>query len=246
VAEHKVVIADVATAAASGDLSATVIIRSYFSAHHYYNSRHFTALCRQREEALSSRGVVADGRHRAYVIGAVLSSASFLEAFINELFQDAYDGYVNRLGAFDENARSLMASLWSVTEVDHKTLSALDKYDLALKLSGHGGLDKGREPYQSARLVVQARNFLVHYKPTDLGDNSRHHLEDKLKGRFDGSKLMAGSGNAWFPDHALGAGMAEWSVTVAEDLVDHFVTTVGIEWEYRRQGPPDDPSDLSI
>ena len=49
--------------------------------------------------------------------------------------------------------------------------------------------------------------------------------------------LMAGGGNAWFPDHALGAGCAGWAVPSVRALVDEFVAVIGCRANYRITGP---------
>jgi hypothetical protein len=228
---------------ASAEVKAT--IRSYFSYSHYYNARHFAALCAARESSLLNAGKPFDPRHHAYAMAAVSSSISFIEAYINEIFQDAYHGHDSRLEAFTSSTRSLFASLWSVTEEKRRNLAVLDKYNLALELACHEPFNAGEDPYQSAKLTVAVRNFLAHYKPMDLGEESTHELETKLSGRFEPSPLMRGKGNAWFPAHAIGAGMASWAVRSTEGLVDSFIVRTGSKLDYKLYTYNDTPESLA-
>ena len=49
--------------------------------------------------------------------------------------------------------------------------------------------------------------------------------------------LMQGAANPWFPEHALGAGCAAWSVRTVREFVDEFVDTVGCGADYRDLSP---------
>lgn len=105
--------------------------------------------------------------HMDHVISAVLTSATFLEAMVNELYTDAFDehnltgdGY---LAPLDPKAIKLMADWWAETnEGMDRTLA---KYQLLLSFGGQDKLDSGVEPLQSAALLRRLRNEVVHYKP---------------------------------------------------------------------------------
>ncbi|MDX2381291.1 MAG: hypothetical protein QNM02_16205 [Acidimicrobiia bacterium] len=55
-----------------------------------------------------------------------------------------------------------------------------------------------------------------------------HDFDDMLKDRFPSNGLMAGSGNPWWPDHALGAGCARWAHASAEALADFLVDETNV------------------
>ena len=65
--------------------------------------------------------------------------------------------------------------------------------------------------HEDVTYLVKLRNWLVHYTPRTVSAEDPHTL-DHVRGRFADNALMAGGGNAWFPDHALGAGRAGWAV----------------------------------
>jgi hypothetical protein len=96
-----------------------------------------------------------DIKHRTYVTNAILSAVSFLEAAINELFQDAFDRRPNYIGGLTEELRAILADYWEMTELSTRpAISLLDKYQLALRFAGQEPLDKGRRPYQDVDLLV--------------------------------------------------------------------------------------------
>lgn len=103
--------------AALGGMSAMVVtaaIRSNLSSQHLWSARHFTRLAAdyERQHADDLRISV---QHRAYVIGAVGEAVGFLEAFVNEMFQDAADGTA---GAADGSPPAMvkgMTEYWAET-----------------------------------------------------------------------------------------------------------------------------------
>ena len=70
--------------------TATVSMRGYLSTQHLWSAEHFTRLAAELEAAHTGEARFSI-RHRSYVLGAVGEAVAFLEAFINELFQDAQD-----------------------------------------------------------------------------------------------------------------------------------------------------------
>ena len=78
---------------------AEVGMRTYFSTYHLWAAEYFGSLAAGMEKDHS--GVLKfDIQHRAYVTNSTLWSAAFLEAGINEVFDDVSDahrGYVDQL-----------------------------------------------------------------------------------------------------------------------------------------------------
>jgi hypothetical protein len=212
-------------------------MRNYFSTQLLWAAEHNADLARQIEEAHDGAESRFDMEHRCYVLASIVTSAAFLEALINELFQDAYDehgtsgdGYIAPIA---EDARRRMSDLWRNTDFGRR-LETLAKFDLALSAAGLPSLDPGGPPYQAARLLVQLRNAIVHYRPEDLSADDPHAIEKRLRHRFPDNALMAGSGNPWWPDHCLGAGCATWACTSALALADHVGDALAIRPNYKR------------
>lgn len=177
-----------------------------------------------------------DPEHSGYVLSAVINSAVFLEAAVNELFADAYenhgvtdDGYIAPL---DEKTRHRIAAWWG----EHGDRSPiLSKYQMLLALADQPRLDRDAAPFQDAAALVKLRNRLVHYEPETLFAVKEHAVEKQLGGKFADNTLMVGSGNSWWPSHALGAGCAQWACTSAVALADEVVDRLGVNPNYRRQ-----------
>ena len=45
---------------------------------------------------------------------------------------------------------------------------------------------------------------------------------------------MSGSGNAWWPHHALGAGCASWAFDAAKTTADEISSRLGVNPNYQR------------
>lgn len=59
-------------------------------------------------------------------------------------------------------------------------------------------------------------------------------LEKGLRRKFADNALWASSGNAWWPDKALGYGAAEWAHRSVKALTDHVSDAIGIVPIYRK------------
>jgi hypothetical protein len=174
-------------------------------------------------------------RHRAYVIAAVTSSVAFMECVINEVLQDVTDGIDDHIGVLSKAVRQRLIGYWMGGERS----SVLDKYDRALKLAGRPVMDRGVHPVQSVTVLIALRNHFVHYKPEDIGITLEPpKLAQRLRGRFADNKLMIGAGNPWFPDHAIGAGCANWAHETARGFVDGWTSVMRLTGlPYQLPGP---------
>jgi hypothetical protein len=69
--------------------------------------------------------------HRGYVLSSIIASVAFLEAMINELFQDAADGHAPEpfgyITPLSEECRRTMAEVWAITRGGR--VPALEKFD---------------------------------------------------------------------------------------------------------------------
>jgi hypothetical protein len=59
---------------------------------------HSARTCSELQEELVATTGGHDSRHRSAALATVFTSVAFLEALVNEVFQDAYDNQPNRLG----------------------------------------------------------------------------------------------------------------------------------------------------
>jgi hypothetical protein len=89
--------------------SVTIQMRSYQSVQHLWAAEHFVRLAAECEAAHVGEPRFSI-RHRSYALGAVGEAVAFLEAFINELFQDAKDATDGVVGA--TAAQGLLPPIW--------------------------------------------------------------------------------------------------------------------------------------
>jgi hypothetical protein len=169
-------------------------------------------------------------------------AVAFLEAFVNEVFQEAADATeadpaqaapVRLRGLSDDLAR-LMAAYWNSTD-EGERVRTLDKYDAARLFAGCPRQDRGRLPDQDLPRVIALRNWSVHYRPQSYSHDEpdlRANVED-ARSRIAENALMAGSNNPLFPDKALDTGCARWAVQTVRAFVDEFVDEVGCAADFR-------------
>jgi hypothetical protein len=173
-----------------------IVIRNYLSTQHLYAAR-YAAEDAHAVEAAWKGPTVFDIRHRGYVLTAVIESVAFLEALINELYQDSADGQPSHIGALSPECIRLMAEMWRST--NRARFEMFEKFDLALVFTGQARLNRASAPYHDTALLVRLRNYLVHYKPEGVSVDLPHKLGEALARKFHGSALMQGAGNPWFP-----------------------------------------------
>jgi len=209
-----------------------IVMRGYFSTYFLWDAQHQAELARQMEAVH-----VGESRfsieHRGYVLSSLVASAAFLETMVNELYRDAVDGHASYVAPLGGECLARMATLWEETN-GGRTLEPLERYERLLEFAGAPPLDRGARPYQDAALVVRLRNAIIHYQPEDVSPTYEPHaFERSLRGRFPDNALMAGSGNPWWPDHALGYGCAVWAQRSVKALTEHVADALGLTPNYR-------------
>jgi hypothetical protein len=212
-----------------------VSIRSYFSPRLLWTAQHHAEPAGEIEKAASGRTPFSI-EHHGYVLSSIIASVAFLEAMVNELFQDAADGHAPTGGYIDpliEESRRTMAEVWAITRGGR--LPALEKFDSLLRSAGAPVLNRKSDTFKNAEATIDLRNRLIHFRPEDRSaEDEAHAIEKRIRGKFSDNALMTGSGNAWWPDHALGYGAAVWAHRSVKALADHVSDAIAIEPNYRR------------
>jgi hypothetical protein len=209
-------------------------MRTYFSSYHLWAAKHFARLAEQIE-ASHAGPPRFDISHRAYVTSGVLSAVAFLEAAINELFDDVADRHPGYVDTLTIEAVRLLAGLWDERET--RTVErwpVLEKFRVALLCCGSIPFDKGAQPYQDAKLLIDLRNDLTHARPETRNTGDVDRLSAALMKRFQPNHLMDNAANPYFPDHCLGAGCAAWAVDTARGFADDFFSRVKMQPNYQR------------
>lgn len=225
--------------------SMSISQRTYFSICHIQSAA-FLARCAgkiERENADVEKPRAQHStiliKHRAYVVGSILSATCFLEAQINEFFADANDRRAEQLLGLTASTMATMGTLWRHGIPRTARHGILEKYQLLLALAEVPTFDTGAPPFQDVHLLVLLRNDLVHYEPhwisADTGEDSaqdgRHQIEKMLHSKFPPNPL-AGAGNPFYPDKCLGHGCAAWAVASCLALSDEFASRLSIQASY--------------
>lgn len=208
--------------ATAGD--AEIAMRQYFSSWHLWSARHFGWLAQQIEDSVDWPKLRV--QHRSYVISGVIASAAFVEAAINEVFQDVLDGH-DWHGKLDSKTSTALSLLWEMTGEGKSGFTAIEKYDLALGLADRPRFDKSRAPYQDVKLIFEIRNWLMHYRPKNLTQSRPDKLARGLAGKFKLNIMYPGV-NPDFPDRMLSAGCVAWANASAFAFVNQFSSELSL------------------
>jgi len=210
--------------AKAGGVGPRALIRSYFSTRLLWAAFRATDDAAAIETTDAGHEPTFDVTHNGFVLSAIVLSGAFLEAAVNEFFQDAHDEHLppdGYLAPLPRRAIRGMAAVWRGTK-DGRRLSTIEKWQLMLVLAEKEPLEDGRAPYQYAALVFDLRNIIVHYRPEALAMDEvfPHRLETRLRGKFAPNALWAGASDPWWPNHCLGHGCARWAVTSVVAFAD--------------------------
>lgn len=169
--------------------------------------------------------------HRSYATSSILSSVTFLEASINELYASA--GYPNLEvgGKLSPGERRRLAGVADLIANNR----FLDRFQITLHLLGRQGFDQGAQPYQDAKMLVSLRNELVHYKPRFRSGGQDDDLEKWMKAlasKHFSLNPFTGDGNPFFPDKCLSHGCTVWAWNAALAFADDFFSRLGVKPAY--------------
>lgn len=191
-------------------------------------------------------------KHRSLVISSITSCVSFLEAFINEVYDDAIIKY--QMESNDEVEQSYQGiTETSVIEGDsleilydfdkelfgtiQRQISFLQKYQLLLVFGSVSPFNKGEYPYQEVNTLRRLRNYFVHFEPEEWVSKSdepniEHKIGSSLQGKFNDNPL-AGPSQPNFPHKMLSYGCTKWAILTSVDFADQFCARMNVERSYR-------------
>lgn len=179
--------------------------------------------------------------HTAFAAGAVVSSASFLEAIANTIIFDieqetpAKERYDFEL---DKVKKQILGEYGSIYQDKEKSLvydeSTLNKYNRLLNYSGFEEFDKGEDPYQNAHSVVKFRNQTIHAKPENINRQHRTTPQSQygdystLYGALQGKGAKNPYTNAPLFEY-FSEDYSKWAVRSVIGFVDEFYSRLGEE-----------------
>jgi hypothetical protein len=207
-----------------------VIDRPYFSSWLLWSAEHHAELARHIEAGRTPGERYPYIEHRAYVLSSIIASAAFLEAMVNEIFQDVAEGY-DHFGAtahLSEPVRARLLEVWERTDGGRRG-PTLGKYEALAELDHESGV------YKDASLLIDVRNAIVHYRPKDgFTAKQARTFEARLRRRLKLNPLRSNILRAWWPDYALGSDFAFWAVRSATGLADYVCSAAGVDADYRK------------
>lgn len=216
-------------------LNATASVRSYMSPQHKWASAHLARLAADYErDHAGEKGIRI--RHRTYVMSAMMESIAYLEAFINEIFEDAFDGGGSATEGLAPQTFATMAAYWRGTKRGRG--STLDKYAEARLAAGIVDRGTGRRPHQDVQAAIALRDWMTHYRPQTISDSDVVKAIADVSTRFAPNPFLDPPEGNWSPHHALSAGCASWASESVRAFVLEFADAVGcttslldIAWE---------------
>ena len=170
-------------------------------------------------------------RHEVFVLNSVLSTVSFLESTINELYADVADGAYYYTDEKHEVLLRLIGEKWK-NEKNFDRAPLLSKYQKILIIAGIPTFDEGDQAFANLRILIEIRNHLMHYTRewVVIGDGgSRGIGEETTSGKFGkilrqkfATNPFALKNQPFFPNKCLGHGCAEWAVVNSLIFTDEF------------------------
>ena len=208
--------------------------RIYFSNFHKYSAQ-FLAEQAGKIENEKCDDAEKLFQHRAYVIGSILSSVTFLETNINELYSDANHYIYHNLKGLSDEVIGLMRRLWDRGIPRTARFSIIEKYEVALDLVNKS-FDRSGSVFNDAKALIYLRNELVHTEPEwqnlknwiPKSQKDMHKIEKWLRHKFPLNKL-AESHEPFFPNKCLGVGCAKWATNAILNFNLDFCNKMGID-----------------
>src|SRR6266699_176261 len=221
-----------------GRISARLSTRTYLSISHIFAADFFSQNCAQIEKMY--HGIFSDelfNEHRSYVIEAIFSAVSFLEATINEFLADTLDHPEGEVVSnLDPTTKTILADMWKNNVV--RTFSITNKFQVVLAVARKNLFDSAAPTYQAVDDLIELRNALVHYKPEWIESSqgtqdqkTAHKFEKRLRGKFPLNPLTS-LGNPFYPDKCLSHGCAEWAVASSLKFIDEFFSKLGYSYPF--------------
>ena len=192
--------------------------RDRLSRHHIISAHNFAeGAAKIEQEELGDIPPEEKWKYRANITAAVLSSAAFLEASINELYLELQK-VTHSEDSHLRHELALLVNAWP--QIVRSPV--LQKYQIALSVTDADPYNEDVTPFAEADCLVRLRSALLSYGANwEDSQGRQQELEARLKDAFPPSPLVSAS-RPWFPDRCLSAGCAKWAVRVVQIFTNDF------------------------
>lgn len=224
-------------------VSVEIAMKSYFSIQ-YLRSADLFIKKASEIETKDPNDISEENRleYQSYCYSAILLSAAFLEATINEFLIDISENLKWSVASkpdeiVDPQFQKLIHDLWAMGIPRTAQYSIIQKYQIALTLAGKEEISENDDAYRNAFLLKTLRNDLIHAESEwihdDLKKNSKKYRKyvNNFCGKFSLNPFK-GEGNPFFPDRCIGFGCAKWSLISATEFTDLFFQRIGFTPKY--------------
>lgn len=162
--------------------------------------------------------------HAALVQSCIMSSFAYLEAFVNETWDESQN---------QDQIRSYLSfnnQLTSNTEFTQ--YSTLAKYQALLVSAGNEPFPKGEAPFQEVAWLKELRNYWVHYEPDSITtEDSPREAESKLasalRDRVERNPIYPEEEEPYLPRLAISYNCCQWAIESSIDFVEDFRSKFG-------------------
>lgn len=221
----------------SKGLAFQVSVKTKYSFMHIKNAALFArnSGSTEKEYAATSLGLSEFFEdNQAFVVAALFSTVAFLESTMNEFFSEINENK-EFLEIHGEEKANLIKTMWDCKVPRTAAFPVLQKYQIALALSGKKAFETGTLPYQDVALLIELRNYLMHAEPETIslftiGDIDSSTVSKRkllgLENKFPINKLLENTSNNFFPDKCLGHGCAEWAIKSSLAFTDEFFSRI--------------------
>jgi hypothetical protein len=180
-------------------------------------------------------------QHEAFCLNSVLSTVSFLESTVNELYADAADDAYFFADEKNEALLKTIGEKWRNGK-NFDRAPMISKYQKILAIAGKLPFDENDPAFANVRTLIEIRNHLMHYKrewvvirergvaATDE-ETTADKFEKILRKKFATNPLAA-KNLPFFPDKCLGHGCAEWTILNSIIFTDEFFRRLDLPAPY--------------
>lgn len=172
--------------------------------------------------------------HKIYVVNSILSSTAFLEATINEFYQEIYDGNNAYTKKLKPAHICKLNCFWEINELKNKSTKILEKYQEALEICEKKIFDKGKKHYSNVKTSIRLRNELTHFKPEFNDAKKPHKILKHFNMKHLRNPLFGNSDDIYTLNKILSHNTADWMIKAYKDFIDAFFKKFDLKPNYKR------------